>query len=496
MKLSTIFMISFFILGLIGFSVVGLYNYNNINEILTEQVYNNLRHIAQSSSEQVNIFLEGGKERAIDFSSDGFIKNSLMELKNNNSEKIMQELSEHLINNKIVVDESFYGVFVLDKDGNVVGTTNPEEEFGEDFSDDLIFTEGKKSAYVKDSFYDEEFKRYGIAFSAPVLSKEEFLGVIVIRMSFDKLNSIIIDAEEFYGYGQIYLLDKDFMMFTPSKFLKGETKGAFVQEVDTLNSRNCFSMEKKGVHKSHEKIVPYLDYRGEEVVGTHEILPEVQWCLMVEFEEKEAFNVLRINLIKKGIAVALIIIIILTLIGFFVGFFLDNNYHLGRRKIKKYFCGYRGKKKSIFCRFIGGECDTYPNGICGRVVRIRKFFINLKLRYYILFALVFVVAYFFVVTSFFQGWRNAAFYDEISDLFTTFILILLFFYGFKLKNYSARRFILLGSALAIIDKLIQIVLEEYIFVFGVISTWYLIPGAVVGFVGLILIFYGFKEVLK
>ena len=48
------------------------------------------------------------------------------------------------------IDGHVYELFVLDKEGNVIATTNPEEEIGTDFSTADFFLNGKKQIYFKD----------------------------------------------------------------------------------------------------------------------------------------------------------------------------------------------------------------------------------------------------------------------------------------------------------------------------------------------------------
>jgi hypothetical protein len=121
---------------------------------------------------------------------------------------------------------------------------------------------------------------------------------------------------------------------------------------------------------------------------------------------------------------------------------------------------------------------------------------KMRLIWIFLSGLVLAVIYFFIITSFFQGWRNANFYDLIPDSLTLIAFTFLFFYSFKLKNRNAGRFIFLGALLSMLDRMIQIILEEYISHVEFVSAIWWIPGAWFGFIGLILIFIGFKEVIR
>lgn len=335
MKLSITLMISFFIVSLVGSAVLIGYSSYTYDKILTGSVHKHLEDIVKIRASHITTFLEGEKNRVIDFSSDGFIKNSLMELNDNPSEEIMGKLTEHLINNKIVVDESIYEVFVLNNEGKVMGTTNPEEEFLTDFSKDSIFLEGKETIYVREYFYDEEFKRDGITLSAPVLNEGEFLGVISIRMTLDELGEIVVSAGKFSQYEELYVVDKNFFMITPSRFLGGENKGILTQKVDTKNSNDCFNHLAQGID-THPIFVDYLDYRGEKVIGTHDTLPDADWCLLIEVDKNEVLDKPLKKFIKSQIIISIFVITLLTLIGFFAGRYLDKKYTLNKKRRKKW----------------------------------------------------------------------------------------------------------------------------------------------------------------
>ncbi len=508
MKQSTIFVISFFIVSLIASMALGSYYIYLERESLIHQAHEHLEDVAHLKMELVEGFLEAKKARAVDFASDGFIKNSLLKLKQEGDyEEVSEELEHHLTVNKMPVEEAIYEIYVLDADGNEVAET-VHEEFEEEheeaegkgsFYNDSLYLEGKNRAYAKGVFYDYEFGGIGVAFSAPILLDGKFLGVVIIKLTTRQLAEITIERTGFEETEEVYIINREGYMVTPSRFLKGESKGVLVQIVDTENSRNCFEgIELYDPHlgklKEHEEktLASFKDYRGENVLGIHKHFLEIESCILVEIDEKEVLDSIK-DFIKKQIIVSLIVIFILTVIGYFVGRYFDGK--IKRNKIKRFPCGTFGKFRPWYCILVGGKCNTYPNGRCGKVIKTRKFLINLKLSHSILIALIFIIGYFFLVTSFFQGWQNAAFYDEISDLSAVFVLILLFFLGIKLKK-SAGFLISFGSLLAIFDKLVQIILEEYIFAFGFISSFYWIPGEIIGFIGLFLIFFGFKEVLK
>lgn len=334
MKLATTLMLSFFIAGLFASVVLVSYSSYGYNKISEKGIHKHLEDIVKIRTNHIETFLEGEKKRVIDFSFDGFIKNNLMKLKDNPSEELMQELTDHLTNNKIVVDESIYEIEVLNNEGKVVGTTNPEEEFLTDFSKDLAFLEGKNALYIRNIFYDEEFKRDGITLSAPISNKDEFLGVILIKITLDELKEIVVSAGKFAQYEELYILDKNSFMITPSKFLKGENKGVLTQKVDTKNAENCLDTTSVNDDRENTRINHFLNYRGEEVVGIYNHIPDTSWCLLVEIEVEEGLENPQKEFLKSQIIISIFVITLLTLFGFFAGKYLDRRFLLKEKRRK------------------------------------------------------------------------------------------------------------------------------------------------------------------
>ena len=123
-----------------------------------------------------------------------------------------------------------------------------------------------------------------------------------------------------------------------------------------------------------------------------------------------------------------------------------------------------------------------------------NFFTNLKLRYYFLFALIFVIVYFFLITSFFQGWQNAKLFKDIPDLFIFIAGFMIFACGLKINNLKARNFIIFGGLLICFRRIIDVPLQEWQGVLGIIlPPQYWVPVLVVEFTGFLFLLIGFRR---
>ncbi|MCH8945828.1 MAG: cache domain-containing protein [Nanoarchaeota archaeon] len=300
------------------------------SNILKEKSIQHLQTAAESRADHIETFLDGKKGRAIDFSSDGFIINSLTALKEKgaNSIQIAVELRKDFLVNKLPTDKDLYEIDILDASGIVVGTTQIEEELGKDESNDVLFLKGKRMPYVKDAFYDEEFGKDAIAISAPIINEGEFLGIVIIKMGLETLAEITTDRTGLGETGEIYLINKESLLVTPSRFLRGKNQGVLTQVVDTENARKCFEgLELFGVFddeelKEHSKTsggTIFRDYRGEAVIGVHSHVLGQTWCLLAQIDKSEVLGQAKITLLVISVVIILITSILVSLIAVFIG---------------------------------------------------------------------------------------------------------------------------------------------------------------------------------
>jgi hypothetical protein len=223
---------------------------------------------------------------------------------------------------------TFFGVGLSDSEGFIV-STDRREFIGMDFSDTLvtkkILAEGE--AY---SIYPElEPSEVGLAYGKIINDPEtgEFLGSWGVRFPLNRLKKIIGEEDSLGKTAESYLISDDFLLLTPSRFLHGENKGVLVQVVNTENSKNCFDKDFEGHAFKHEPVIliPFLDYRGEEVLGTHREVFRTNWCLLVEVEKSDSINSPLVKYAIKQIVFSVFFIIIFTLLGSLIGRYLNLN---------------------------------------------------------------------------------------------------------------------------------------------------------------------------
>ena len=105
-----------------------------------------------------------------------------------------------------------------------------------------------------------------------------------------ELFRITLDRTGLGKTGEIYLVNKDYYMISPSRFREDVI---LKQKVDTITVRNCFLHKGKEDTEADEATTVFPDYRGVNVLGAYDYIPMMQWALLAEIDEKEAFAPLK-----------------------------------------------------------------------------------------------------------------------------------------------------------------------------------------------------------
>ena len=381
------------------------------------------------------------------------------------SYKMVKEVSELNLKffEKNINKKDFNNLFLINPDGYVIYTNTIKEKVGSNLNwpinqnwyltKKFIEAKNKKEITFSDAYIDYYSDLYPeFLILSPVYDQNKLLGYVALIKNMNVIFGITEDKENLGETGESYLVSRDQkLLISP---LRNSSFDMFIQTIDTDNIRNCFS----GIKNPTTNIL--LNYNNERTIATNSLITGLPWCLATEIKESEVLNMS----FNKEYFVSIIIFLLFFLTGILI-------------TIRK-------------------KTELIENEKIKKISKVENFFVKLKIRYAVLFSLIFTISYFFFITSFFQGWKKAAFYNDTADLFTSMVLIVLFFYGFKLKNISSQKLISIGSLMAIFDKLLQIILQEYNYQFGIISTYFWLPGVIIGFIGLFLIFYGFKKELN
>ena len=289
----------FFIIGLSAF-VIAYLNYTAAENALYLKVADTASYTAEELERKISIFFEEEKQIVDVYAhNDTFLKQT------------------DLVSIQSVIDETFknstdfYEVFLMDKTGKIIASTN-KASVGADKSTDLYFTEPKalKTSYLKDPYLSATTNQLGYTVSSPIYdSLGTFSGVIAVRSNIAKLEAVVVYQGSLQTK-ETYIVNSDGYYITSSRF---STDSILKLKNETTPVQNCL--------KGQEYTGEATDYLGNQVVGSYSnthIKEQLgkNWCVISEINYSEAFaatnQLLRdVLIILGGVVIAIIVLSIL-----------------------------------------------------------------------------------------------------------------------------------------------------------------------------------------
>jgi len=269
-KISSIIFILILVTGIVAITSSHIVS----KQMIETGIYHHLESIAISRAHHIETLLDEEVELVKISSTDTAFIDALT------SENITHAIRK--IKALIDISDEISRIIILDKQGNVVVSSHSKIDY---IGDAEIFAYGKEGIYIRDTHISTITATKVISISAPILVKNEFVGIIIVGIEVGKkLYEILSQRHE--KTDDIYLINKDGYMITPSRFIEN----TFLKmKVDSLESRECFELSKKEQEIEHIEIDVYEDYRGELVIGTHRVIKGMDWCLLAEIDAEEAF---------------------------------------------------------------------------------------------------------------------------------------------------------------------------------------------------------------
>ena len=287
MKIANKISLSFLLTAVVLTSIAAPVFYITARKSLEDRIHAHLETTVQSRAHHIETYLKEHKGKVEIMADLAVVENVLEAFKN--KESISKELTKKaglVVAEFIQTDGDFYEIFVLNRDGKIVLSTD-QSNVGLDKSTDDYFLGAGEISYIKDAYYSTTTNRGSIAVSAPILDDEtgRWLGVLVARLDLTGLNEIACDRTGLGQTGEIFIVNKEGYMITPSRF----RKHTFLkQKVDTLNVGHYLLNKDKKLVARKQALDLFHSYRGKMVLGTHAYIPVMQWYLCSEIDKKEA----------------------------------------------------------------------------------------------------------------------------------------------------------------------------------------------------------------
>ncbi|MFZ2303850.1 MAG: ATP-binding protein [Minisyncoccia bacterium] len=336
MKLRTKATIFFATLFIVVTSLTVIFIENVVGGAFKKQIANDFFVIAEQSEGTYFAFLEGIKARVADWSSDSkivSISKGIISAGAGTYERtrLANEFAAYISKSKMPFDETVKIVDLLDKNGIVVASTESARIGIDELKEELEFEAHHfsksivspfNSPYIKSFVFEQDKEGEpmthattrifdigadGIAKPVDAVLLTHFANTknLASALGVDVEESEVKDPEgrvtsmallKTYKTSDIYLVDRNGILVTPSRYMKNVT---LRPKVDTLPVRKC-------VDNGKEVISEYENFLGNSVLGASMCIKNDGLVLIVEIHKDEIFAPL--DMIKRFVVAGGIIL--------------------------------------------------------------------------------------------------------------------------------------------------------------------------------------------
>lgn len=182
-------------------------------------------------------------------------------------------------------------------------------------------------------FYGPFIRPFGdiypqISVMTPIYDGETFLGFLALTNDMNKISKIAEGTGEFEKKEESYLINNEELLLTP---LKDRNLEILVQSINTENAEECIKdyqeaekttgdvLEMEAAEKKNFKLNEFLNYKGEKTFGTDMQIPDLEWCLLVEFDKDETLDAPLRDYIIPWFIIIFILILLISFGGYLLG---------------------------------------------------------------------------------------------------------------------------------------------------------------------------------
>ncbi|MFA4835205.1 MAG: ATP-binding protein [Dehalococcoidia bacterium] len=274
-------LILFFVLVILSGGVATLIGRAVATNIVKDEISERLTTNAQARSQHIDSMLESQKRQAEMIASVGGIyKGAIDSGLAKSSFSFVEKMAGNFLMGLAAPIPDTREILWVGSDGKVI-SASPSYLIGVDVSGSELFQQGMKGAYIGEGYMEVPLAGFPLGLSlgatAPVFTKEKLDSVVILMGGEKTLFGITTDTTGLGDTGEIYLVNKEGYMITPSRF---DGNAVLNQKID-LN--DLMKHEGKGA-------VLTRNYLGEKVLCISQPLPDTGWTMVAQMSAHEALS--------------------------------------------------------------------------------------------------------------------------------------------------------------------------------------------------------------
>ncbi len=217
-----------------------------------------------------------------------------------NFNTLVKNAQGHL--NRIASTKGYEDIMLISAEGKIELTcAEHAAEVGFDVSSEYYFKEGKEKTCFTDLFYNKFANKNLLYIVSPCIDAQgRFAGCVILEVGMKRIYNILVDREGLGETGETYVVNREKLMVSESRFLKDVSLRV---KADTVGVTEGLS-GKAGV-------AIYPDYRNIPVFGSWHPIKHTNWVLLAEIDEAEAFAPVGINRLYQIVLVAGAIVMVI-----------------------------------------------------------------------------------------------------------------------------------------------------------------------------------------
>ncbi|MBM2852244.1 MAG: hypothetical protein HW420_791 [Candidatus Nitrosotenuis sp.] len=299
----------------IGVTIILSFHYSNI--ILEDRIMDQLLSESTIRGDSISSLFNSKLQQIQVIGTDPMIRNLINDLNTIEDDTVLSErISEKRIDFLIQIQafESTIGgsndlenVEIIGEKGKVLFSLISAKN-KKNFLTDQKFVKGMRESFAEITLgKDDKRKLVTVTTIFDKPKDKEAIGIAIVTMNTQSLDQILLNRFGLGNTGEVYLVNKDKLMITESRFIEN---APFHQTVDTQAVSECFD-NKKNFHGQ------YNDYRQIFILGSSNCMDDLGLILLVEIDGVEVFQPVK-NLQEKIIVLGIVMTIVVGIAAFFL----------------------------------------------------------------------------------------------------------------------------------------------------------------------------------
>ncbi len=314
----------FLILSLIPLAVIGVTSYLSAQNALQSSIHDELESVAKFKSLEVELWLHELMDNAQtvallpsvmgDTEQGTAIGIANIQAYQENEDRESYQIAYNAALGALAAFAQGFDfiedIALVAPNGEVLVSTAGRFAEGSNVGHVEYFLEGLKASYASDMLDMGDQDSYLELITAhPVVdARGQTIGVVLIANATQDIEIIMEDRTGMGHTGETYLVNRDFLMITQSRF---DTQSTLLrQQVETSAVRKAFAGDTEGIGD-------YDDYRGVPIVGAWHYLPDQEWVLLAEKDQAEAYKPVE-NLLVRILGITTGSIVVILVIAIFI----------------------------------------------------------------------------------------------------------------------------------------------------------------------------------